>query len=117
MVSTTCLSCGGTLHWDWTESFAKFGFNDGDGQIETWQVEDVLIASGYEVMVDQWGCHNTLITSIKKDGEELIPFANPRYRFGYDDPRHFFPDEIVALLDRKLPPSGEIFRFSKSMTG
>lgn len=42
MVSTQCDFCGGTLHWDWTEAFTKFGFNDGDGQVETWQVEAVL---------------------------------------------------------------------------
>ncbi len=116
MVSTTCLSCGGTLHWDWTEAFAKFGFNDGDGQVETWQVEDALTASGYKVTVDRWGVHNTLITSIRQDSVELIPYSDPRYRFGYDDPRLYFPGELIALLDQDFPPSGEIFRFSKAIT-
>ncbi len=116
MVCTTCIACGNALHWDWTEAFAKFGFNDGDGQIETWQVEDVLIAAGYEVMTDNWGCHNTLITSVRRDGEELIPLSDPAYRFGYDDPRRYFPDDLVALLDRKLPPSGKMFRFSKALS-
>jgi len=105
MVQTTCDSCGGTLHWDWTEAFAKFGFGDGDGQVETWQVEAVLAAAGYEVTVEGWGAHNTVITSILKDGAELIPYANPSYRFGYDDPRAYFPAELLALLDAKLPPT------------
>ncbi|MCG7870513.1 MAG: hypothetical protein JAZ11_00235 [Candidatus Thiodiazotropha lotti] len=109
------MSCGGLLHWDWTEAFAKFGFNDGDGQIETWQVENILLAAGYEVTVDNRGPHNTLITSVKKDGVELLPFDNPDYRFGYDDPRLYFSSDLVALLDREFPPTGKIFRFSKSV--
>jgi hypothetical protein len=115
MVRTTCIACGGTLHWDWTESFAKFGFNDGDGQIETCEVQYVLLEAGYDITVDKWGCHNTLITSVKKNGLELIPFNNPKYRFGYDDPRRFFPEKLISLLDREFPPSGKIFRFSKNI--
>jgi len=103
MVQTTCDTSGGTLHWDWTEAFAKFGFGDGDGQVETWQVEAVLAEVGYEVTVEEWGAHNTVITSISKDGVELIPYANPSYRFGYDNPRAYFPAELVTLLDEKLP--------------
>ena len=116
MVSTICMCCGGTLHWDWSEAFAKFGFNDGDGQVETWQVEEALIDAGYDVTVDRWGVHNTLITSVKRHGVELIPHSDPRYRFGYDDPRLYFPGELVALLDQEFPSSGEIFRFSKAIT-
>jgi hypothetical protein len=51
--------------------------------------------------------HNTVITSIKKDGQELIPYDNPDYTLGYDDPKLYFPDELVRLLDDKLPPSGD----------
>jgi hypothetical protein len=105
MAQTTCDTCGGTLHWDWTEAFAKFGFGDGDGQVETWQVEAVLAEAGYTVKVEEWGLHNTVITSIKKDDAELIPYDNPAYRFGYDDPRRYFPAEIVTLLDEALPPT------------
>jgi hypothetical protein len=107
MVTTTCDICGGTFDWDWTEAFAKFGFGDGDGQIETWQVEAVLAGAGYEVTVEGWGMHNTVITSIKKAGVEQIPYANPDYTFGYDDPRTVFPDELVRFLDEKLPPPGD----------
>jgi hypothetical protein len=105
MTKTTCDNCGGTLHWDWTEAFAKFGFNDGDGQVETWQVEAVLSEAGYETTVEGWGMHNTVIISIRKDGAEQIPYDNPDYTFGYSNPRKFFPDELVSLLDGKLPPS------------
>ena len=36
---------------------------------------------------------------------ELIPYDNSNYTFGYDDPRRYFPAELVALLDEKLPPT------------
>jgi hypothetical protein len=38
MVETICERSGRTLYWDWSEAFAKFGFGDGDGQVETPQV-------------------------------------------------------------------------------
>lgn len=103
MVTTTCNNCGGEHHWHWIEAFDKFGFNGGDGQIETWQVEAVLTQAGYSVEVQAWGMHNTMITSIKKDGQELIPHDNPDYQFGYDDPRMYFPAELVIFLNRELP--------------
>lgn len=106
MTSTTCDTCGGTLHWDWTEAFSKFGFNDGDGQVETWQVESFLSNAGYAVKVEGWGLHNTVITSIKKDGVELIPYDNPDYIFGYVNPRDYFPEYLVKCLDCEFPPSG-----------
>ncbi len=102
MVKTECDNCGATYHWDWTEAFSKFGFNDGDGQVETWSVEAVLSNAGYIVKVEGWGLHNTVITSIKKDGVELIPYDNDEYTFGYDDPRVYFPAEIVDLLEGAL---------------
>ena len=105
MVTTECDTCGGQYHWDWTEAFAKFGFGDGDGQVETWQVEAVLTDAGYRVIVDEWGMHNTVITSIKLNGVELIPYDNPDYSFGYDNPRDYFPVKIVSLLDEALPPT------------
>lgn len=107
MVCTECDTCGGTLHWDWTEAFEKFGFNDGDGQVETWQVESVLREAGYQVEVQQWGLHNTVIVSIKRYGVEQIPYDNPDYTFGYENPRKCFPDHLVELLDRELPPTGD----------
>lgn len=97
-----CDTCGSEYHWRWEEAFDKFGFNDGNGQVETWQVEVVLTQAGYTTTVEGWGIHNTVITSIKKNGKELIPYDNPAYRFGYDDPRIFFSEELVELLDREL---------------
>ncbi len=58
MPVSECDYYGGTLHWDWIEAFEKFGFGDGDGQVETWQVETALVEAGYEVRVEQWGWHN-----------------------------------------------------------
>ena len=106
MVHTTCDTCGGDYHWLWREAFDKFGFNDGDGQVETWQVEAVLVEAGYEVTVESWGIHNTVIISIKRDGQELMPYANPAFSINYDNPHDYLPVEIVALLDEKLPHSG-----------
>ncbi|MEZ5551533.1 MAG: hypothetical protein R3E82_11630 [Pseudomonadales bacterium] len=98
-----CDNCGGELHWRWEEAFEKFGFMDGDGQVETWQVESVLIDAGCEVVVEGWGLHNTVIISIKQAGKEFIPHDDPNVTFGYDDPRSYLPADIVALLDRELP--------------
>jgi hypothetical protein len=44
-----------------------------------------------------------LIVSIKKDGQELIPFDDPEIAFGYTDARDYLPAEIIALLDEKFP--------------
>jgi len=100
---TICDHCGSDIRWSWTEAFLKFGFMDGDGLIETWEVEGVLVEAGYEVSVATWGMHNCVITSIKKAGVELIPHHDPAVRVGYDDPRCYLPQEIVTLLDQKLP--------------
>ncbi len=97
MATTQCNTCGGTYSWDWTEAFDKFGFNDGDGQVETYQVEAVLTEAGYEVELSEWGLHNTVISSIEKDGAELIPATA-----GYDDPREYLPKRIIRLLDKHL---------------
>lgn len=103
MPVTECDTCGGPFRWSWTEAFEKFGFMDGDGQVETWQVEAVLSEAGYECTVEGWGMHNTVIVSIKKDGVEQIPQDDPGVTFGYDCPRDYLPKTIVVLLDEKLP--------------
>lgn len=103
MPVTTCDTCGGDYYWNWKEAFDKFGFNDGDSQVETWQVEAVLSEAGYECTLDDWGFHNTVIVSIKKDGKELIPQDDNNVTFGYDCPRTYLPEDIVALLDMELP--------------
>ena len=103
MPITECDTCGGPFRWSWTEAFEKFGFMDGDGQVETWNVETILAEAGYEVVVQGWGMHNTVITSIKKNGVEFIPHDDPEVTFGYDDPRSYLPVAIVELLDGALP--------------
>jgi len=101
MPKTICDTCNSHSYiWSWTEAFDKFGFMDGDAQIETYQVEEALTNADYEVDMTEWGLHNTIITSIRKNGVELIPETA---EIGYDDPRDYLPREIVALLDRELP--------------
>jgi hypothetical protein len=106
MSKTNCKTCGAELHWRWEEAFDKFGFNDGDGQVETDTVVETLEAAGYRCEAHVWGLHNTVIVSIKgRDGEELIPETAI---VGYDEPRDYLPSEIVGLLDRALPELEEV---------
>lgn len=100
MPTTKCFNCGGSYAWRWEEAFEKFGFNDGDGDVETYTVEEALTLAGYSVETNQWGMHNLIITSIKLNGIEQIPESA---HVGYDDPREYLPPAIVGLLDMKLP--------------
>ncbi len=102
MPKCDCLTCGNSFQWQWEEAFDKFGFNDGDGQVETYQVENVLTDAGYDVQTQTWGMHNTLIVSVKKDGLELISSDDPNVDIGYSDPRSYLPKTIIQLLDREL---------------
>lgn len=104
MPKTTCKTCSNDYHWAWEEAFDKFGFGDGDGQIMTDTVADVLSAHGYVAVVEPWGFHNITITSIRKDGIEQIPFG--RITYGYDDPRDYLPDDIVRSLTSGYPNKG-----------
>jgi len=104
MVCTTCRNCGSELHWDWADAFNKFGFGDGDGQVETYTVVDALECRGYLVEAEHWGFHNTIIKSIKKSGKELIPDS---VTLGYDNPREYLPKKLITLLDEALPPTFE----------
>jgi hypothetical protein len=100
MPSCTCQTCGGQYHWNWEQAFDKFGFGDGDGQRETCTVVQVLETAGYVVESSEWGLHNEVIDSIKKDGVEQIPESAT---LGYDNPRGYLPAAIITLLDEKLP--------------
>ena len=99
-----CFCCGGELRWSWTEAFDKFGFNDGDGQIMTHEVRDVLTDAGFTGQDTHWGMHNVIVVSIvcPRRGE-LMPTEDGDVRIGYDDPRGYLPKDVVALLDRELP--------------
>ena len=105
MPKAKCMRCGNAFSWRWEEAFEKFGFGDGDGQIYTSEVDDILRLAGYGTSLFQWGCHNFIITSVTKDGVELIPAGT---KVGYDDPRRYLPRDIVALLDRRLGLNAEI---------
>ena len=107
MAYSECMNCGKEYHWDWIEAFCKFGFGDGDGQVETGTVAGVLEEAGYEVQTTDWGLHNHVISSIKKNGVEYIPDENSGFTFGYDNPRVYLKEEIVDLLDKELPPTTE----------
>ena len=105
MSITTCPTCDGDLHWDWAEAFDKFGFGDGDGLVMTESVAEVLQDAGYTVELVEWGLHNTIINSIKRDEAEKIPDTAT---VGYDDPRDYLPEDIIALLDERLGDDTEV---------
>lgn len=100
MAKGTCARCNSEIVWFWREAFDKFGFGDGDDEVFTEVVAEVLTKEGYAVESERWGLHNTVITSIKKHGVEQIPSDA---HVGYDDPRDFLPEAIVAVLDERLP--------------
>lgn len=105
MPSSKCECCGGTYQWKWEEAFEKFGFGDGEGQVETYAVEVVLTDAGYKVNAEPWGIHNVVIQSIRKDGREFMPDEDSEFEVGYADPHDYLPPEIIELLDRELPRS------------
>jgi uncharacterized Zn-finger protein len=104
MTFNKCEYCGNRYHW--SHAFSKFGYNDGDGSIETPQIAELLEGEGYEVNYGRWIAHNTLIFSIKKDGMELMPLDNSRIRIGYDDPKIYLPEDIQAILNNKISRTG-----------
>jgi hypothetical protein len=64
MTISQCWMCKADVQWNWEEAFDKLGFRDGDGLVETQTVADALMDAGYEVVVEEWGRHNTIITEI-----------------------------------------------------
>jgi len=103
MPISECNTCGGQIQWYWEEAFSKFGFMDGDGQVETENVAEGLRHAGYDVTVTEWGVHNTVISSIVQNGVELI---SDDIEFGYDNPRDYLPKAIIELLDDSFPSDG-----------
>lgn len=99
MPYTTCRLCNTDVLWSWEEAFDKFGFSDGEGEVMTCEVADALEQAGYEVTSEQWGLHNEVILSIRKDGVEQIPIGT---NVGYDEPRRYLPLDIVQLLDEQF---------------
>lgn len=105
-VRSICPTCGHTHHWSWEEAFDKFGFGDGDGLVMTETVAEALRRHGYTVEAKLAGLHNAIIIDIiSRDGDSCIPDDVSR---GYDDPREYLPEEVVALLDQAFPDSAEV---------
>ena len=90
--------------WRWEEAFYKYGFDDGDGLIMTYAVEEFITSLGYEVDI-YGGTHNSVIESILVGGKELLD--NSKFNIGETDPREYLPKELVAHLDAKFPREGE----------
>lgn len=95
-VRSLCPTCGHTHQWSWEEAFDKFGFGDGDDLVMTETVAEVLRRQGYKVETNLAGLHNAIIIDISRDGASLIPDDVAR---GYDDPRQYLPEDIIAILD------------------
>ena len=92
------------INWRWEEAFDKFGFEDGDGTIFTDDVANYLQNIGYNLITEGWGCHNTIIVSVSKDGVAQIP---ENANLGYDCPRSYLPAKIIKALDKRFPENGE----------
>ncbi|MGH1470869.1 MAG: hypothetical protein ACRBCS_06725 [Cellvibrionaceae bacterium] len=97
-----CKACGNIFHWH--HAFSKFGYEDGDGDVQTKFVASILEDAGYAVKYSRWSPHNTIIYSIKKDGVEFMPLGNPSFRIGYDDPTAYLPQKIINILEKHLMP-------------
>ncbi|MCU7829162.1 MAG: hypothetical protein KZQ85_08865 [Candidatus Thiodiazotropha sp. (ex Myrtea sp. 'scaly one' KF741663)] len=101
MTSWKCPTCGN--RYDWHHAFAKFGYDDGDGAVETPRIARILEDAGYAVATARFGPHNTIITSIRKNGIEYMPVLDPHICIGYDDPATYLPQEIQNLLNHNVP--------------
>lgn len=100
-----CEHCGNRYHWK--HAFSKFGYDDGNGTVETPLIANTLEDAGFTVKCAPYGPHNTIITSIRKDGWEYMPSpflgSGSAYRIGYSDPIEYFPIEILELLEKEFP--------------
>jgi len=101
MAHHKCEHCGNSYHW--SHAFAKFGYDDGDGNIETIRIAQLLESKGYRVKYARWNLHNMIIFSIEKDGIEYMPRNTSKYLIGYDDPQKYLPVEILTLLNTEFP--------------
>jgi hypothetical protein len=84
--------------------------------VETPDVADILDAAGYSVNYARYGPHNTIITSIRKNGTEYMPLTDPQILIGYDDPATYLPQHIQNLLNTKLLPERLFSTLSISAT-
>jgi hypothetical protein len=116
------------IKWDWGDSFLKFGHSDGRYSFLTYKVAEFIEEHcGFTPEINEWGCHNTVITDlICQNTEKSVLFFNENgsdswlpkiknkitqlnqnydVRFGYITPRIFLPGELIDRLDREF--SGE----------
>ncbi len=89
--------------FDWGDAFYKFGFDDGDGLVRTYEVAHCLEQAGYQTGIGNYGIHNTVINSIKLDNQELLPLHDMHIRYGYTPAREYLADEIINILDKAFP--------------
>jgi len=104
-VFTYCPTCSTDCSWHWEEAFDKFGFNDGDGLVMTDVVANALRAHGYLVETHIWGWHNVIITKISRDGISCI---RDTAFIGYDKPRDYLTEEVIAILDAAFDDGEEV---------
>ena len=83
-----------TYTWEWEEAFDKFGFDDGDGMVHTYEVADFIQELGWECDYDG-GIHNSYFVWLKKDGAKIECD-------GYENPRDYLPEDLVRELDTKF---------------
>jgi hypothetical protein len=102
MCDNKCPTCGNRYHWH--HAFSKFGYDDGDGLVDTPRIAGILEDAGYSVHTARFGPHNTIITSIRKNECEYMPLLDPRVCIGYDDPETYLPRDILNLLNAECPP-------------
>jgi hypothetical protein len=91
----------------WVEAFYKFGFDDGDGKVETGRIVRFLTEAGFRAKTFKWQPHNTIIVSIQKDGIEYIPSKIADYRIGYHSPREYLSAYLIEMLDTAFPPTSD----------
>jgi len=67
MPISPCRYCsGGRVAWRWTDAFMKYGFEDGDGHVMTYEVCEFLNYAGYKAEPAAWGAHNVVIAKLEK---------------------------------------------------
>jgi len=91
---------------DWEECFSKWGQDDGDGNIYTWELMDYFASQGWQAFDGQWGLHNTVITSLINAGDETVYliWSGDDSVNAEESPRDFLPASMVRELDSKFKP-------------
>lgn len=108
----TCPACWSPINW--CESFAKFGHDDGEDCVHTFNVGNFIEKVGYHVEVLSVSTHNPIVLVLSKLDDEHklvvtygdnIPEGN---QLGYSNPRENLPPALVTLLDQEFG-TGEWF--------